>query len=99
MLRDEWLKTTVPKIKETVKKHRAILYFQDESNISLAAFLGKTWAPRGETPKVRVTGKRGGVSAMSAINGGGRLVFKLLEKRINSQEVIRFFEQMLAFHP
>ncbi len=98
-LRDEWLKTTVPKIKETIKKHRAVLYFQDESNISLTAFLGKTWAPRGQTPKVRVTGKRGGVSAMSAINGGGKLVFKLLEKRINTKEVIVFLKQMLAFHP
>jgi transposase len=36
---------------------------------------------------------------MSAINGVGRLVFKLLEKRINTQEVIAFLKQMLAFHP
>ncbi|GEM_PF-6766401 len=43
------------------QKYRAILYFQDESNVSLTAFLGKTWAPRGQTPKALVTGKRGGV--------------------------------------
>lgn len=97
-LRDEWLKTTVPKIKKTIKKYRAILYFQDESNISLTAFLGKTWAPCGQTPKVRVTGRRGGVSAMSAINGGGKLIFKLLEKRINTKEVVTFLRQMLTFH-
>ena len=98
-LRNEWLKSTIPKIKKTVEKHKAILYFQDEANVSLTAFLGKTWAPRGQTPKVTVTGKRGGVSAMSAINGVGRLVFKLLEKRINSTEVIEFLKQMLRFHP
>ena len=46
--REEWVRKEVPKIRETVKKHRAILYFQDESNISLTSFLGKTWAPRGE---------------------------------------------------
>ncbi len=62
--RQEWLQIEVPRIRAAVEKYRAILYFQDESNISLTALLGKTWAPCGETPTVRVTGKRGGVSAM-----------------------------------
>ena len=34
----EWTTNTVRKIKRTVKKHRAILYFEDESNISLSSF-------------------------------------------------------------
>ena len=97
--RQEWLRKEVPKIRKTVEKHRGILYFQDESNISLTALLGKTWAPCGETPKVRVTGKRGGVSAMSAISGRGHLLFRLLDKRIASAEVIEFLRQMLKHHP
>lgn len=97
--RQEWLRKEVPKIRRTVKKYRAILYFQDESNISLTALLGKTWAPCGETPTIRVTGKRGGVSAMSAISGRGHLLFRLLDKRIASAEVIDFLRQMLKHHP
>jgi transposase len=97
--RQEWLQNEVPKIRRTVEKYRAILYFQDESNISLTALLGKTWAPCGETPTVRVTGKRGGVSAMSAISGRGHLLFRLLDKRIASAEVIDFLGQMLKHHP
>jgi transposase len=98
-LREEWLRTEVPRIRRTVKKHRAILYFQDESNVSLTAFLGKTWAPRGRTPKLRVTGKRGGVAAMSAISKPGHLLFRLHDKRIASGEVIDFLKQMLQHHP
>lgn len=97
--RQKWLRYEVPKIKKCVTKHRGILYFQDESNISLTAFLGKTWAPCGQTPKAKVTGKRGGVSAMSAISRPGNLVFRLLDKRIASAEVISFLGQMLAHHP
>lgn len=97
--RQEWVRTEVPRIRRTVKKHHAILYFQDESNVSLTAFLGKTWAPCGQTPKVRVTGKRGGVAAMSAISKPGHLLFRLHEKRITSVEVIDFLGQMLAYHP
>ena len=94
----EWLTCELPKIRETVRKYRAILYFQDEANVSLTAFLGKTWALRGETPKARVGGQRGGVAALSAISRRGYLLFALYEKRIASDEVIHFLDQMLRHH-
>ena len=96
--RQEWVRTEVPKIRRAVRKYNAILYFQDEANISLTALLAKTWAPCGQTPKQRVTGKRGGVSAMSAITSRGRLIFRLHDKRIASDEVIDFLAQMLRHH-
>lgn len=97
--RQEWRRYEVPKIRRSIEKYRAILYFQDESNVSLTAFLGKTWAPSGQTPKAKVTGKRGGVAAMSAISRRGHLLFRLHEKRIASGEVIGFLDQMLQHHP
>jgi len=97
--RPEWIKKELPRIRRAVKKYRAILYFQDESHISLTALLGKTWSPRGQTPIQKVTGKRGGVSAMSAISSKGNLIFTLLEKRIASDEIIHFLGQMLKHHP
>lgn len=96
--RKKWLRYEVPKIRRAVEKHRGILYFQDESNISLTAFLGKTWAPCGQTPKANVTGKRAGVAATSAISRNGNLLFRLLDKRIASKEVIEFLSQMLRHH-
>jgi len=97
--RKKWLRYEVPKIRRAIKKHRGILYFQDESNISLTAFLGKTWAPCGQTPTAQVTGKRAGVAATSAISRQGQLLFRLVEKRIASGEVIEFLHQMLRHHP
>jgi len=97
--RQAWLKKELPKIRRAVKKYRAILYFQDESHISLSALLGRTWSLRGKTPTQEVTGKRGGVSAMSAISTNGSLIFTLLEKRIASAEIIHFLKQMLKHHP
>ena len=96
--RKKWLRYEVPKIRRAVRKYRGILYFQDESNISLTALLGKTWAPCGQTPKAKVTGRRAGVAATSAISRSGHLLFRLLEKRIASKEVIEFLEQMLRHH-
>ena len=96
--RQEWLENTLPKVRETVRKYRAILYFQDEANVSLTAFLGKTWAPCGQTPKGQVTGKRGGVAALSAMSKQGHLLFALHQKRIASDEIIHFLAQMLCHH-
>lgn len=96
--RIEWIKNELPDIRRTVKKYNAILYFEDESNISITALLGKTWSPRGKTPIQKVTGKRGGISAMSAISKNGNLIFTLHEKRITSTEVIHFLVQMLKHH-
>jgi transposase len=96
--RQEWVRNEVPKIRAAVEKYHAILYFQDEANVSLTALLAKTWAPRGRTPKQTVTGKRGGVAAMSAITSRGHLIFRLYEKRIASPEVIDFLAQMLEHH-
>ena len=96
--RQKWIEEELPRILETVKKYRAILYFEDESNISMTAFLGKTWAPRGKTPVQRVSGKRGGISAMSAISKRGDLIFTLLEKRIASDEIIHFLKQILQHY-
>lgn len=97
--RQEWLEQEAPRIRAAVRQYRAILYFQDESNVSLTAFLGKTWAFRGQTPQVRVTGKRGGVTAMSALSGQGRLVFQLFTQRIASEQIMQFLGQMLKHHP
>jgi len=96
--RQKWIKTELPKIRRTVRKYNAVLYFEDESNISLTALLGKTWAPCGKTPTQRVTGNRGGVSAMSAISKNGSLIFRLHEKRIASEEIIHFLRQILKHH-
>ncbi len=97
--RGAWIKDTIPKIKQTVKQYRAILYCEDETNLSLTSVLGKTWAPKGQTPKQSVTGRRGGIAAMSAIRPRGSLVFTLHEKRIASAETIHFLEHLLKHHP
>ena len=42
--RQAWIKHRIPRIKQTIKKYRAILYFEDESNLSLTAPLAKAHA-------------------------------------------------------
>lgn len=96
----DWKKKTIPEIKKLIKKKRAILYFEDESNIQLSPVMGKSWGPIGEKTKSKVTGNRGSLSAISAISSDGRLHFEIHDqgKRFKSQDIINFLEKLLNEH-
>jgi transposase len=98
-IRRRWQEETIPKIRETLRKTEGILYCEDEASVCLTPLLGKTWAERGKPRKVPVTGGRASIAAMSAISPKGRLVFQLHQKRITSDEVIDFLQQLLRHHP
>lgn len=94
-----WLKEEWPKIKEHARRWQAMLYFQDESGISLTPVLGRTWAPKGKTPIVKVTGKRGGFCLTSAISPAGRMVFRIEKERVTADVHIEFLRQVIRHHP
>lgn len=91
--REEW-----PKIEEHRRKWQAMLYFQDESGISLTPVLGRTWAKKGKTPKVRVTGKRGGFCVTSAVSPAGKLIFRIEKGKIKAVQHIEFLKQIMKQH-
>lgn len=98
---EEWKKKTVPKIRQILKQKRAILYFEDESNIRLTPVVAKTWGPVGKKILQKTSGNRGSVSAISAISSSGQLIFNVFDggKRFNSDDIIHFLSQMLKHHP
>lgn len=96
---EKWIRSEWPKIQRWARVNRAMVYFEDESGVSLAPVIGKTWAPKGQTPIVRVTGKRGGVLAMSAISPSGRMCFRLEKRKVNANVLIEFINQIGAQHP
>lgn len=97
-LAKKWLREEWPKIQAHARRWQAMLYFQDESGISLTPNLGKTWAPKGKTPVVKVTGKRGGFCVSSAISPAGRLVFRLEKGKVNADKFIEFLSQIRNHH-
>lgn len=95
----KWLDEEWPRIEAHCRRWQAMLYFQDECGVSLTAVLGKTWAPKGKTPLVKVTGKRGGLCVTSAISPARKMVFRIEKGKVNAGKHIEFMEQMLKQHP
>ena len=94
----EWIKNDWPEIEEHRRRWQAMLYFQDESSVSLVPVLGKTWAKKGETPKIKVTGNRGSICLSSAISPAGRMVFRIEKKTVNSKTFVDFLKQIMKNH-
>lgn len=93
-----WVREEWPKIEKQWHRWQAMLYFQDESSVSLVPVLGTTWAKKGETPKVKVTGNRGSIAVSSAISPAGRMVFRIEKGNVNSETFIDFLKQIMKNH-
>ena len=97
----EWVEKIWPRILMHAKRWQAMVYFQDESGVKLTALLGTTWAKKGNTPVVKVTGKRGTICVTSAISPAGRMVFRLEKEKetIKAKQHIDFLKQVQKNHP
>jgi transposase len=92
---DQWLKKVYPKIKSEAKKLKAKVFFADESGIRSDFHAGTTWAEKGETPIIRVTGQRFSLNMISAISPRGDMRFMIVDGSINNGVFIEFLKRLL----
>lgn len=97
--RAHWLQSEWPRIQRLAKRERALVFFEDESVVRLTPTVGKTWAPIGQTPVVRVTGHRASVLVMSALSAQGRLFFTLPTETVKAGVFIDFLKALLSEYP
>jgi transposase len=92
---EQWLHQQYPAIKQEAKKEKREIYFSDEAGFHATAQYGSTWAPRGETPVIKTSGKREKVNVISAINNKGKLRFMLYESSFNGTIFIQFLKRLI----
>ena len=97
-----WKEQRLPELLEYARKRRALVFYADESLISLIPHLGKTWAFPEAHPIARVSGKRGQhVGITAAVNRAGHLCFELTrdKERFTSKTFLRFIRKLRREHP
>ena len=93
----KWLEQEYPSIVARAKVEKATIYFGDETGCRSDHQAGKSYAPKGQTPIIKATGKRYTVNMISAISNRGHLQFMLMEKGFNSEVFKTFLEQMIKY--
>lgn len=92
---EKWLNKTYPAIKKEAKKENRTIYFGDEAGFHATAQYGTTWAPIGQTPIIKTTGRRQKINCISAISNQGKLRFMLFEEKFTSIVFIDFLKRLL----
>ena len=90
-----WKQEIFPEIKKRAKQVGATIYFQDESGIRSDFHSGRTWAPKGQTPVVEVTGARFSLNMMGAISTRGQLRFMLVEGSVTADQTCDFLNRLM----
>lgn len=91
-----WLKKDYPQIKALAKEEGAEIYFGDAAHIRSDHHAGGTWGARGETPIVRGSGARHGMSLLSAITSRGHMRFMIIDKGgVNADVFIEFLKRLI----
>ena len=93
----EWRRTKWPAILCHAHQRKALLLFGDEASFAQWGSLSYTWAPKGEQPEVRTSGKRKGYKVFGLIDYfSGRFFYKAHEGRFNSESSAAFLRDVLA---
>jgi transposase len=90
-----WLSEDYPKLVKQAKREKATIYWGDEMGLRSDHVSGKSFAPVGQTPVVRATGKRFGCNMISAITNRGGLAFMVFEGKFKNAVFIDFMKRML----
>src|SRR6266508_474976 len=72
-----------------------VVVWLDEMGVRSDVAAGRSWAPVGQTPVIKRTGKRFGVNLISAISNQGRLRFRLFEGSFAGPVFIDFLRRLL----
>jgi transposase len=94
--RRKWQKEVWPEILRLAKEKNTLILFGDEASFAQWGSLGYTWAPVGQQPVVKTTGKRKGYKVFGAVDFfSGRLFYQSLKDRFNSERYQLFLCQIL----
>src|ERR687898_3585187 len=90
-----WLEEAFPAIRAQAKREGGVVLWLDEMGVRSDAAAGRSWAPVGQTPVIKRTGRRFRVNMLSAISNAGMLRFRLFVGSFNGPVFIDFLGRLL----
>ena len=92
---EKWKEKTYPEIKKSAKKQGAEIFWLDEASIRSDDPLMRTWGLKGQTPTVKTSGQRQGISAISALSNSGGFWYQVYTERFNADVFIDCLKDLI----
>ena len=90
-----WQQTTFPAIQAEAKAVGAMIYFGDDAGIRSDHHRGTTWAPVGQTPIIKATGRRFSLNMLSAVSAKGEFRFMLHDGTVGAKVFLEFLRRLM----
>jgi transposase len=90
-----WLRRDYPAIVARARQAHGVIFWGDETGLRSDDVRGRSYAPRGRTPVVRVCHRRAGLSLISAVANKGELRWMVVDGAVNAPALIRFLERLI----
>ena len=90
-----WLRREYPAIVARAERARGMIFWGDETGLRSDDVRGRSYAPRGRTPVVRVCQTRIKLSLITAVTNKGELRWMIVDGAVNGPTFLRFLERLI----
>lgn len=90
-----WLEEDYPAITQRAKAEGAEIHWGDETGLRSDDVRGRSYAPKGRTPVVRVCSNRESLSLISSVTNQGKVRWMVFGGALNAKIMIRFLKRLL----
>lgn len=91
----KWLEQDFPAIRSRAKLEGAEIHWGDETGLRSDDVRGRSYAPRGLTPVVRVNQNRHGCSVISTVTNKGEMRWMVFKGALNSAMLLKFLRRLI----
>lgn len=95
----QWLAHDYPIIAARARFEGADIHWGDETGLRSDDVRGRSFAPKGKTPVVRVSNKRSSLSVISSVTNKGQMRWKMFEGAANADILIDFMGRLIKGAP
>lgn len=94
---EQWLTEVYPSIEERAQAEAAEIHWEDESGLRSDEHRGRSYAPVGQTPEIRLSQKqRARVNYIATVSKQGVVRFMLYTGSFHGERYIEFLERLIA---
>jgi len=91
----KWIAEEYPKIQKQANREKAEIHWGDEMGLRSDHQAGRTWGIKGETPIVKISGKRFKCNMISSITNKGKLSFMVFDENFTIPVFLKFLRRII----
>ncbi len=91
----KWLEEEYPYIAARAKKEEAEIHWGDETGVRSDSQHGRSYAPKGKTPVIRLSAKRTSTNMISTVTNQGKVRFMVYQETMTAKLLIKFMKKLI----